>query len=697
MGAIVRDWARAQILTAHGRGGLYLFVMVVTTISVKTIRKVGVHALVVLALIIVEACSTPVGIQRVGTREAHSVLTANVLSSGTPSTYSLQMLARQDLLEQFETDPEGALATLHARLQSMLAQDSPLLSYPLFALAELSFLHAEQLKQHRAAQREQCHTQKGKGCPPEDHKAVEKDRAYYLAAAVYAYALLFPEDQQVAPLDPSDPRLRLTYDLYNRGLAEGLASADGKEVVLRSGRYPLPFGTLEIENTTAEFAWAGYPLEHFVPAANLEVRGLRNRYRQPGIGAPLVANLAGTETASSPGANRIPLRLKVPVTTFLRLDHPRAQLRGNVLNGQLELYAPDLVETVLVDGQPRPLEFDLTVALAYTLESSQVYELEISGFLRETLRNFIPQSRTQDGLFFMQPPSVDRIPLVLVHGTASSPARWAELINELESDPRIRSHYQIWLFLYDTGNPIGFSAGRLRQALENVVHELDPEGKAPVLQQMVAIGHSQGGLLVKLTAVESGTLFWDNISTTSLDQLTIEPETKELLHRSLFFTPLPFVKRVIFISTPHRGSYQAALRLGRLASWLVSLPGDLTTHTLNVITQNQDKLLVQKLEKLPTSVDNMNPSSPFIKTLASIPVAEGVTAHSIIPLLGDGPITSGTDGIVKYESAHIEGVESELVVRFGHSVQGHPKAIEEIRRILLEHLVVVKAAAKNGA
>jgi hypothetical protein len=143
---------------------------------------------------------------------------------------------------------------------------------------------------------------------------------------------------------------------------------------------------------------------------------------------------------------------------------------------------------------------------------------------------------------------------------------------------------------------------------------------------------------------------------------------------------------VIFISTPHHGSYQAALRLGRLSSWLVNLPGDLTKRTLNMITQNQDKMLVQKMEKLPTSVDNMNPSHPFIKTLASIPVAEGVAAHSIIPVLGNGPITSGDDGIVKYESAHIEGVESELVVRFGHSVQGHPQAIEEIRRILLEHL-----------
>jgi len=38
------------------------------------------------------------------------------------------------------------------------------------------------------------------------------------------------------------------------------------------------------------------------------------------------------------------------------------------------------------------------------------------------------------------------------------------------------------------------------------------------------------------------------------------------------------------------------------------------------------------------------------------------------------------------DSVHIDGVESELVVRFGHSIQSHPKALEEVRRILRDHL-----------
>lgn len=630
-------------------------------------------------------CSTPVGITRVGTKEAHQLLTVSALSAGTPSQFSLQVLSRNDLLAQFEDDPAAALAALHARLLS--TTDDNQLNNRLFALAELSFLYAEN-QSPQPTQDYQCLAYKGRPCPQEQlPRETKQPHAYYLAAAVYAYAFLFPDDPQSTPLDPADPRLRLAYDLYNRGLTEGLATADEKEVILASGRHRLPFGVLDITFASADFTWGGYPLEYFVPTVDLAVRGLRNRYRWPGIGAPLAASLVQTTAAPAvSGANRIPPRLKVPVTAFLRLDAPRRSLTTGTVRGQLELYTPNQVETVNINGQERPLEFDSSAALAYTLEGSQAYDFEISGFLRDAFKTYFPQMRTQDGLFFLHPPRPDRIPLVLVHGTASSPARWAEVVNELEGDPRLRDRYQIWLFIYETGNPIAYSGGRLRQALQQVVRELDPEDKAPALHRMVVIGHSQGGLLTKLTAIDSGTRFWDNVSKVPLDDLTMESETRELFRRSLFVTPLPFVKRVVFISTPHRGSYVAGLRLGRIASWLVTLPGDLTQRTLTTLTQNQDKLLTQQLAKLPTSIDNMNPSHPFIKTLASIPVANGITAHSIIAVQGDGPVETGGDGIVKYESAHIEGVESELVVRFGHSVQGHPKALEEVRRILIEHL-----------
>src|SRR6185503_19591437 len=100
----------------------------------------------------------------------------------------------------------------------------------------------------------------------------------------------------------------------------------------------------------------------------------------------------------------------------------------------------------------------------------------------------ISGANLREGLFMLHPHKSGRIPVVLVHGTASSPARWAELVNELENDPRFLENYEIWLFMYNTGNPIADSAARMRAALLKVVADLDPEKKDPGLQQMVVIG-----------------------------------------------------------------------------------------------------------------------------------------------------------------------------------------------------------------
>ena len=81
----------------------------------------------------------------------------------------------------------------------------------------------------------------------------------------------------------------------------------------------------------------------------------------------------------------------------------------------------------------------------------------------------VEQPDENEGLLFLFPYRRGRIPLVLVHGTASSPGRWADLVNELQHDRLIFEKYQIWLFLYNTGNPIGYSGGLLRRSLEKAV------------------------------------------------------------------------------------------------------------------------------------------------------------------------------------------------------------------------------------
>ena len=78
----------------------------------------------------------------------------------------------------------------------------------------------------------------------------------------------------------------------------------------------------------------------------------------------------------------------------------------------------------------------------------------------------------------------------------------------------------------------------------------------------------------------------------------------------------------------------------------------------------------------------MTPGSPISQTVLPFP-SRPVTAHSIIAVNRDGPVGSGDDGVVEDSSAHIDEAASELVVSSDHSVQANPKAVAEVRRILL--------------
>jgi pimeloyl-ACP methyl ester carboxylesterase len=591
------------------------------------------------------ACSTPVGVERADSKNVQRALTRSELSSGQLSRTTANELYRWGLAERFDKDPEGAIAVLRLALSQGLAGRGTIC-----ALAELSFRHADQ----------------------------SRKRSYYLAAVVYAYAFLFPADP-ADQVDPLDPRLRLAADLYNLGLAKGFQSADGREVELRGGRFDLPFGELAVSFDPANLTWGSRTLSHFVAVADLQVHGLPTRYRQPGIGAPLAASTEplvvekGFDDFVEPW-------VKVPVTALLRFDVVQRQIVEGRVTGTLTL-EPAGDETARIAGREVPLESETTASLAYTLAESPLWAQEIKGFLSGV---GVVDEKSQ--LAALSPYKPGRIPAVFVHGTASSAARWAQMINELSNDRDLRGRYQFWLFSYDTGNPIAYSGMLLRESLRAALAKLDPEGADPALRRMVVIGHSQGGLLTKMTAIESGDGFWNTVSKAPFEKVDFPPKTRDLLARMVFVHPLPFVRRVIFVSTPQHGSYFAGNRASHLMARFITFPIDMVHLTNDLLLRNEKTMALISLKRLPTAVDNMTPGNPFIVALASMPVAPGVHAHSIIAVRGDGPIETGNDGIVEYESAHIEPVDSEFVVRSAHSCQDNPHTIEEVRRILTVHL-----------
>jgi hypothetical protein len=602
--------------------------------------------------LLLAACASPVRAVRVDRTDAHRDLARSAITSGEPSWPSRVALLERGLLEAYDDEPAAALAALHRAM--VAAQGDPDL---LFALAELSFLY-------------------GQGAARREHQ---------LAAAVYAWAFLFPERGEARPA-AFDPRLRTAADLYNWSLTAAFASPDGAEVVPRGGRFELPFGSMAVAFDPADLRAGDRELYRFIPVAELEVRGLSMRYRWPGIGAPLAASNRPASDAPA-GRDMVAPRLQVPVTALLRIEHPRRSLvAGRPLAAALELHLAWDDDSVRIAGEEVPLEVEPTAALALTFTGVPIMELELFGFMGRLT-----------GLLAERPPLVSTtpyrpglVPVVFVHGTASSIVRWAELYNRLHADPEIRSRYQFWFFQYDSNDPIALSALRLREALSGAVAKLDPGGQDPALRRMLLIGHSQGGLLVKMQAVDSGDRLWNAVSRKPLDELRLSDDTRELLRRGLFVEPLPEVSRVVFLATPHRGSFLAARRLvTSLTRRLTHLPGQLTRVSAD-LALNRDAAISPFV---PTAVDNMSPRSPFIRGLQQIPVAESIPAHSIVAVKGAGPPEEGDDGVVKYTSAHIDEAVSELVVRSPHSCQGNPHTMEEVRRILRLH---VGLAASDG-
>ncbi len=615
-------------------------------------RKIVPFTALATLIILLWGCATPVGVGRLDTQESYRKLTANVLTNSSLSAPTMQILNRNGLAEKFDSTPEDVIVRIHKGVPTENEADR------LFALAELSFLYASR----------------------------SQDRSYYLASAVYAYALLFPKGQ-TGTTNAFDPRFRTAVDIYNLGITEGLASEDGLEVYLTGGKYKLPFGEMTVTVEPSSFRWSTYTLVKFYPASRLSVRGLRNEYRWPGIGAALVAVTKYSPDTVDTVSARVPPDVKIAVTAFLRLDDAGHALSTGDVKANIELYTTDSSKTITIEDRSVPLEFNASAALAYTLEGSRVYASETRGFFSGSFSLFREQKRFPESIFFMTPYKRDHIPVIFIHGTASSAARWVEMLNELQNDQRLWGRYQFWSFTYNTGNPILYTGGMLTKGLKELVRGLDQEGTDAALREMIIIGHSQGGILAKFPVMDSGTRFWDNASEVPFDQIKVSAETRAMIERSFFYKPLPFVKRVIFIATPHRGSYVAGGWIGKLSGKFIHLPFQMLDAVKEVVTRNPEAIDMSILKGIPKSTGNMDPNSPFIKTFASIPIDPGVTAHSIVAVKNiDVPKEKWTDGVVKYESAHVDYAASELVVNSGHSTQGEPETIEEVRRILLLHI-----------
>jgi pimeloyl-ACP methyl ester carboxylesterase len=610
-------------------------------------KKFLLHCCTLVALIALTGCITPIGADKVSARQAYQHLNQNALNSSHCSADTMKVLHRYDLDEAFEKNPDATLE----KLQMIACTDDR--RDLLYALSELNYHNAK--SQSRSVK---------PGVP-------KRARNSYFTSAIYAYLYLFGEGKE-APPSPFDIRVRVAGDLYNWGLAQGLIVNTNALVEMASGPRQTPPGVVAVQFTQPNFPWKLDQIRAFYSADEFIVRGLSTRNRDSGLGAPLIAVVGDI--------GRFKEERRGPATVFLRVSGNVRDWSAGKLSATLELYSAFDTAQVEVNGKSVPLQTDTTAPIAQGLNDSPIWSLGLAQF-------FSPEAQIKTGIRLMQPYSPGKIPVVFVHGTASSPVWWAEMWNTLRADPVIREHYQFWMFNYASGNPITYTAGILRNDLLDYIKALDPEGKDAALQHMVVIGHSQGGLLAKLTATDTGDKLWNVVSKTNIDALNIDSKTRELLRENFFFKPLPCVSRVIFIATPHRGSYQNTSFVQRFLNRFITFPSELMDASANLLKMNDKIQLPETVRNgIPSSLNGMATDNPFMLTLADIPVAPSIKCNSIIAIKGNDQPPNGEDGVVKYTSAHVDYAESEFIVRSGHSCQDNPLTIEEVRRILLENL-----------
>jgi len=308
-----------------------------------------------------------------------------------------------------------------------------------------------------------------------------------------------------------------------------------------------------------------------------------------------------------------------------------------------------------------------------------------------------PEESEPPRLIQLEPYQPGKIPVVFIHGLASAPGTWKEMIEGLETDPEIRERYQFWAFQYPTGVSFLAPAAELRRQLTESINACNLSGPDPALKHVVLVGHSMGGLVARLQVTDSQEQIWKTFFTRPVEELEADAETREHLQQLMLFEPVPFVERVIYIATPHQGSRLTERPIGLLGRQLVQFPNAVRSKYGNLLRANADKLSGTATADVPTSVDHLKPGNAVLEALEELEPAPHVHVHSIV---GTGRLQADFslgDGVVSTRSSHLDEAETELVISAAHTkVHKQDKAIDEVRRLLHLHLEDLPGKATVG-
>ncbi|MGC1480324.1 MAG: hypothetical protein WA771_07460, partial [Chthoniobacterales bacterium] len=392
----------------------------------------------------------------------------------------------------------------------------------------------------------------------------------------------------------ADPDPRAHDDTINAATLQLVTLADRPQDPRRTVDTPL--GPRTIDVTSAFTNDPTQPaFDQLVPSELISVTGFTYRVTIPGFGVPLV----GVHESST-----IPFYERrgtfTPVTAV-----PRLARRVEAADLTIELLDPRHQQTVETPTGTATLAADFTTPIALVFDRLNDLALGIRGLL------FVGDQMKLAGLYMLEPYDPDRIPVLMVHGLSSSPLIWRNLINELQIDPVIRENYQFWVIYYPSGVSTIASAAYLRDQLAAIRQTFDPAGDDLASRDLITFGHSMGGVITRMNAVEIEDRLWETISDRPFEDAPLDPEDRETLATRLFWEPLPQLHRAVYFSAPHRGATLADGSLATFGMRLIRLPADtLAFQTRLVKTLGSFLVLDFDISELTNSIGSLSPRNP---------------------------------------------------------------------------------------
>ncbi|WP_127024432.1 esterase/lipase family protein [Rheinheimera mangrovi] len=471
----------------------------------------------------------------------------------------------------------------------------------------------------------------------------------------------------------TNTELQQATTLYNQSLTHFL------QLMLPKQKYRHPALRIVLEPPLDE---TGLPFENFVLASDFQaIKSHHQKIKGTGLGVSLVA--ARENTGTGWDKNYPPEGIFRSVTVSLKELKFNKDLQIQLtLQGHLMQEATELRFT----SASYPLLYDAASSYLWLIQQAKLADLELPGLFNAELAD------NKLGIYSVTPLQKNKQPLLMIHGLNSSPLIWYELTMAVLQDEELKQRYQIWHAFYPSGPPPFYNSMRLRKKLDELHSMLNAKGDSEVLDQMLVVGHSMGGIISKTLVQNTDFVLWDLSFTERPEQLGYAQQEMEKVKDIFIFNTRPYIDKVVFMDTPHGGSESSESILAKIASWFINLPKNFTLLMSNFILKlGPDKITLPMREYLnggggPHSVQVLSPRHPLLQGLNRLTYQRPV--YSIVG--SDGPLSCQderscsqiSDGVVPFFSAHQNKAVQEIIVSSRHNSYQSPQALEFLLQVL---------------